>query len=635
MFRKSVNEEEELDEEIKNTSTLTVLKRLLKYVGLGNKRLLIPLLFIMAINIILSWFTPLIFRDFIDQGLGGGRNEGDINVVISLGTIFFLMTIAGVIMRISQGYIIQKMAIITMYNLREEMFTHFQELGLDYHHRKDKTAGKKINYLTGDIETINELIQSGMLVAVSNFLLIFGAIFFMIILSPLLSLVVFSIVPVIILIGLTLFSKARKYFKVLRERVSNVTSILDESIMGMRIIQAFAVEYNNYQQFNIATEEERESTMKAAKLMAFIPGTMTLIITTGFAILFFAAGVLIRQGSSTEGTLVAFMFYIFMFFDPLFSVIAFVTLLQNSVAAGARIIRLLDEEPSIKDELNAIEVDNLKGEIQYKDVNFSYEEDVPVLNNIDILIKEKERLALVGYTGAGKSTFIKLLTRFYDVDNGGHVLIDGKNIKDMKKKSLRKKMGIVLQDNFLFSGTIMENIKYGKSEATDQEVIEVATKIKIHDMIMNLEKGYDTVVGERGTRLSEGQKQLIAFARALILNPPILILDEATSSIDPFSELLIQEALETLLKGRTSITIAHRLSTIVKSDRIIVLDKGKIIEEGSHKELVNKKNGFYKHLYEMQFKDPNKSEVAQEKEKVELIDVSRDSYDKSDRSSFF
>ncbi len=636
MFGGPTREPKEADEEIKNTGAFKVITSLFKYLGLSNKRIIFPLIIIMIFNVLFSWFTPLIFRAFVDLGLMGGEaSEVNLNIVLILGILFFIMTISSVLTRIAQSYYVQKIAIRTMYNLREEMFTHFLDLGMDYHDRKDKTAGKKINYLTGDIETINELIQSGMLVAISNFFLIFGAVFFMLLLNPILTLIVFSIIPVFLLLGGTLFRKARKYFNELRERVSTVTSILDESIMGMRLIQAFAVEEEHYQLFNESTENERKTTMKAAKLNAFIPGLMTMILTFAFGVLFFIAGVMIREGSTTEGTLVAFMFYIFMFYEPLFALISFITLFQNSIAAGARIIRLLEEEPSIKDKSDAIEIDRARGKIDYRNVNFFYEEDVPVLKNVNVSIEEKERLALVGYTGAGKSTFIKLLTRFYDVSDGGAILIDNHDIRDIKKRSLIRQMGIVLQENFLFSGTIMENIKYGKLDATVEEVIAVAKKIQIHDMIMKFEKGYDTIVGERGARLSEGQRQLIAFARALILDPSILIFDEATSSIDPFSELLIQQALETLLKGRTSITIAHRLSTIMNADRILVLDKGKIIEEGTHQNLVKKENGFYKHLYEMQFKDPYKTEEIQDEQELEIIDVSRDSFDKEGRSSFF
>jgi ATP-binding cassette subfamily B protein len=389
--------------------------------------------------------------------------------------------------------------------------------------------------------------------------------------------------------------------------------------MGMKVIQSYAVEDENYEEFVKATEEERKTTMKTAKLNAFIPPTIILIITFGIALLLLASGALIRAGSLTQGTLISFIFYIFMFFEPLFSLISFVTMLQNSIAAGRRIIALLNEEISIQEDQNAIKVTDVKGKIEYSNVGFSYDSKTSVLKNITLNVRENERLALVGYTGAGKSTFIKLLSRFYDPTEG-KIEIDGINLKKFDLKSLRSKMGIVLQDNFLFSGTVKENIRYGKLDATKQEIVEAAKKVNAHHFIVNLENGYDTKVGERGNKLSEGQRQLIAFARALISDPPILILDEATSSIDPYSELLIQKALETLLRGRTSISIAHRLSTIINSDRIIVLDKGKIVEEGSHEELV-KLNGFYNHLYRMQFKDPFKEEEIEEKEfQIEDLD---------------
>ena len=591
-----------------NMKTLYILKRLVKYVGKKNKIYIYPLSIFITLSIILSWFTPLIFKFLVDDGLGGGVGSisGDINLIIYLGTLFFILTIVGALIRIAQGYIIQKLATLTMYNLRYELFIKFQKLGLDYHENPDRTAGKKISYLTNDVNTIQELIQSGLLMVIGNFFLVLGALGFMIFLSPQLTLVSFMIIPVILVISVGIIKKARKYFKELRERISKVTSELDESILGMRIIQAFAVEEENFKEFNNATELERKVSVKAAKLLAFIPGIIIFMTTVGLFILFFTAGALIREGLITPGTLVAFVFYVFMFYEPLISLVNFFTLVQNSITASGRIIRLLDESLSIQEKPHSIELDNIKGIIEYENINFEYDKNNPVLKNINLSIKEKERLALVGYTGAGKSTFIKLLSRFYDPVEG-NIKIDGINLKEMKIKSLRHNIGIVLQENFLFSGTIMDNIRYGKLNATDEEIIETSKKIRAHDMINELEKGYETFVEERGRNFSEGQRQLISFARALIADPPILILDEATSSIDPYSELLIQQALETLLKGRTSISIAHRLSTIINSDRIVVLDKGKIIEEGSHQELI-KKGGLYKYLYEMQFKDPFKKE---------------------------
>jgi ABC-type multidrug transport system fused ATPase/permease subunit len=619
----------------KKIKSLYVLKRLIKYIGVKNRVFIYPLIILISLNITFSWFTPLIFRKLVDDGLGGGlgSGSGDLDLIIMLGTWFFIFTIAGVLTRIGQGYIIQKLATLTMYNLREELFFKFQKLELDYHESIDKTVGKKISYLTNDVNTIQELIQSGLLMVIGNLFLVFGALGFMIILSPQLTLVSFIITPAIFIIGGGLFQKARKYFKELREQVAKVTSELDESILGMKIIQAFAVEEENFNEFNNATQLERKITLKTAKLMAFVPGIITFIITAGIGMLFFTAGVLIRDGLITQGTLVAFIFYIFMFFEPLISLVSFFTLVQNSIAAGDRIIKLLDEETSIKERFSSIEFEEVKGSIEIDKVNFEYENELPILKDINIQVKEKERLALVGYTGAGKSTLIKLLCRFYDPTQGD-IKIDGINLKDVKISNLRHKMGIVLQENFLFSGTVLENIRYGKLDATDNEIIETAKKVQAHDMIMKLENGYNTIVGERGSKLSEGQRQLIAFARALISNPPILILDEATSSIDPYSELLIQQALETLLKGRTSISIAHRLSTIVNSDRIIVLDKGKIVEQGSHKELIQK-GDLYNHLYEMQFKDPFKKEIPERFKELEDIEVDVDSFYDEDRFSRF
>jgi len=611
------------DEEYTRTmSTLQVIKRLYGYIGLGNRKYIYIFIIAVSFNALFSWFTPLLFKIFIDEGLGGGLTgtAGDINVIFLAGTLFFIFTISSVFIRIIQNYIIQKLATKTMYNLRSGIFNKLQFLGLDYYDGKDertgkfRTTGKIISYATNDVNTIQELIASGMLMVIGNFFLVFGALIFMIILSPHLTLFSFLLLVPIFFTASIVFRKARKYFKELRERVAVVNSVLDESIVGMRIIQSFAVEEENFSEFNEATNNEMEISIKSAKLFAFIPGIIILVMTIGIGSLIIASGFLVRQGLLTSGTLVAFIFYLFTFFEPIFQLVNFFTLLQNSISACERIIRLLNAEPSITDNEVAIDIDDIKGKIEYRNVDFEYEENTPILKNIDITIRENERLALVGYTGAGKTTLIKLISRFYDTTKGG-IYLDGLNLRDIKTNSLRGSMGIVLQENFLFSETIMDNIKYGKLDATDEEVIEAAKKVSAHEFIIELEDGYNTIVGERGSRLSEGQRQLIAFARALIADPPILILDEATSSIDPYSELLIQQALETLLKGRTSISIAHRLSTIINADRILVLNDGEIIEEGTHDELV-KKNGFYNHLYKMQFKDPFKKEKYDEKDKT-------------------
>lgn len=610
------------EEYIREMSTLQVIKRLYGYIGLGNRKYIYIFIIAVSFNALFSWFTPLLFKIFIDEGLGSGLTgtAGDVNVILFAGTLFFIFTISGVCIRIIQNYIIQKLATKTMYNLRSGIFNKLQFLGLDYYDGKDertgkfRTTGKIISYATSDVNTIQELIGSGMLMVIGNFFLVFGALIFMIILSPHLTLFSFLLLVPIFVTASIVFRKARKYFKELRERVAIVNSVLDESIIGMRIIQSFAVEEENFNEFNDATHNEMEISLKSAKLFAFIPGIIILTMTIGIGSLIIASGFLVRQGLLTPGTIVAFIFYLFTFFEPIFQLVGFFTLLQNSISACERIIRLLNAEPSITDNEVAMDIDDIKGKIEYRNVNFEYEENTPILKNIDITIREKERLALVGYTGAGKTTFIKLISRFYDTTKG-EIYLDGLNLRDIKINSLKEAMGIVLQETFLFSETIMDNIKYGKLDATDEEVIEAAKKVSAHEFIIELEDGYNTIVGERGSRLSEGQRQLIAFARALIADPPILILDEATSSVDPYSELLIQQALETLLEGRTSISIAHRLSTIINAERILVLDNGEIIEEGTHDELV-KKDGFYNHLYKMQFKDPFKKEKYDEEDNV-------------------
>jgi ATP-binding cassette subfamily B protein len=338
----------------------------------------------------------------------------------------------------------------------------------------------------------------------------------------------------------------------------------------------------------------------------FFP-TVQLIQAVGTGIVILYGGMMAFNGSlgttaNAIGTLIAFTLYVSRFFGPIFDLTNFYNVIQSALAAAERIFNLTDKQPEIKDAEKAIQLPVIKGEIVFKDVTFGYAPDHPVLHNVSFRIKPEETLALVGPTGAGKSTVIKLISRFYEAQSGS-VTIDGKDVKQISQESLRKQMGIVLQESFLFTGTIMENIRYGNLEATDEEVMNAAKTVGAHEYITKMPNGYNSEIGERGAGLSVGQKQLISFARALLRNPAILILDEATSSIDPYTDLLIRKAMKVLLKNRTSIIIAHRLSTVRNADRIFVVDNGRIIEEGNHRQLM-KKEGLYRHLYEMQFKEP-------------------------------
>ncbi|MHA1700154.1 MAG: ABC transporter ATP-binding protein, partial [Promethearchaeota archaeon] len=587
-----------------------VFKRLLEEIIKKDKKRVLFLLIFVFINSIIGMLIPFLFKGLMDQGF----KYYDRGIIYHYGFLFLILSFSGIFLSIISNYMIQYLANKVMFNIRGRMFRNLQNLSLDYYN--SQPSGKIISYITNDVETIQQLISSGFLTVFIDVFRLVGSVIFMIIIDWRLTLIAFSIIPLILMLGAVIFKKARRYFVLMRIKIAAVTSHTQESIAGMRVIKAFAIEEKDRLSYERATGEEREINLKAAKLFAMLPGLITSVISLGIAVLLLFSGYFYIQSvlyptpenNFQYGDLFAFLMYIFQFFGPIIQFVQFVTSIQNSMAAGERIIKLIDAKSSVKEKLNGIDIDSeffksIRPDniiIKFENINFEYEKGVPVLRNINLTTKPSERLALVGYTGAGKTTFTSLLCRFWDVTSG-RILINGVDIRNFKKRALRRLMGVVLQDNYLFPGTVMENIKYGKKDATDEEVYEITKKLGIHKFILNLENGYDTQVRERGSRLSAGQKQLITFARALLVDPLILILDEATSSIDPYSEILVKNALDKLLKGRTSITIAHRLSTVLNSDRILVMDNGEIVEQGTHQELVQKEKGLYKHLFSMQF----------------------------------
>jgi len=415
------------------------------------------------------------------------------------------------------------------------------------------------------------------------------------------------VIPLIVAVALLFNSKFRSAYLAQRTRISKITSKLQEGISGIREIQSFTKEREVIKEFRRSNLENLQANLQTTKVWGSFFSVIQLVQAIGMGVVIIYGGWLAFNGSlgsieDAVGTLITFSMYIGMFFRPIFDLTNFYNTVQSSLIAAERIFEMLDIEPEIKDSEDAIELPKINGEIEFRNVTFGYNPEHPILHDVSFHIKPKETVALVGATGAGKSTIVKLICRFYDPQKG-QILIDGHDIKKIKQRALRKQMGIVLQETFLFSGTIMENIKYGKPDATDEEAMAAAKLVGAHQFIEKLPDGYNTKIGERGAGLSVGQKQLIAFARALLRNPSILILDEATSSIDPYTDLLIRKAMKVLLKDRTSIIIAHRLSTVRDADRILVIDNGRIVEEGSHEELM-KKGGLYRHLYEMQFKEP-------------------------------
>jgi ABC-type multidrug transport system fused ATPase/permease subunit len=380
-------------------------------------------------------------------------------------------------------------------------------------------------------------------------------------------------------------------------------SNLQESISGIRVAQSFSRERKNAERFDRVNTENLQANVYAAQIFSLFFPTIEIIGAVGLAIVLFFGGRSVIDGKITLGILILFQSYVIRFFHPIMNLTMFYNSIQSAFAGAERIFELLDTPPDVLEVEGADDIGRTEGRVEFDNVVFGYVEDVKVLDGFDLEVASKERLAIVGPTGAGKSTVMNLLLRFYDVGDGT-VRLDGRDIRELSLSSLRGNMAIVLQDTYLFSGTISDNIRFGRPDATDEEVESVAKIVGADGFIRRLPAGYDTVVSERGSNLSVGQRQLISFARALLVDPPILLLDEATSSVDPYTELMIQDALEELLKNRTSIVIAHRLSTVRNSDRIIVIDQGKIVEEGGHEELIEK-GGMYKNLCEMQLMAAN------------------------------
>jgi ABC-type multidrug transport system fused ATPase/permease subunit len=602
-------EEKDVDEQFKSSRTMSdweILKRLFQFIGRDRKRLVVAFICIFT-NAVIGMIMPLIFQQLIDQGLGGSLNAttGSIQVIDYWGQIYAIVAAIMVVAYLGQNYLIQYLTTKMMYNMRREAFINLQDLGFDFFNAKDRSTGKVISYITNDVETIQELVQSGLLTIIAQIFTLVGSLIFMLVLSVDLTLFSLMILPVVAVLGISVFRLSRKYFREMRRKIAAVTGRLQESITGMRVIKQFAVEEQDFARFYKATDEELFINNKAARLFTLLPAVITVVMGLGLGLVLLRGGYLyIYVGNITEGTIFAFVMYLIQFVGPMASVFQFISLIQNSMAAGERLIKLIDTKSTIVDEAGAAQIVIPEGEVVFDNVSFEYEPGVPVLRNINLVTQPKERVAVVGYTGAGKTTMISLLSRFWDPTEG-RILIDGQDIQSVTQESLRNQMGIVLQDNFLFSGTIRNNIRYGKLDATDEEVEAAAKMVGAHDFIIEMDKGYDTQVAERGSRLSVGQRQLIAFARAIISNPPILILDEATSAVDPYSELIIQEALEKILGNRTSFTIAHRLSTILNAHTILVVDDGQIVEKGNHEELLAL-DGLYAHLYSMQFKESTK-----------------------------
>ncbi len=485
--------------------------------------------------------------------------------------------------------------------LREDLFAHIQSLSFTFF--DTRSAGKILVRVINDVNSLNDLFTNGIVNVLVDCLTLIILMVVMFVVNWKLTLISMCVLPLLLFIVFRLKRLMRKRWQKVRLKTSSMNGYLHESLSGMRVTEAFAREGENQQIFENVNEDIRKSWMSAIQVNnAFWPA-LDLTGTIG-TVLVYLFGVRM-MGAETNplelANMLLILWYLGRFWEPLNTLSNFYNSLLSAMASMERIFEIMDTPADIKDAPDAIDLPPIKGEVAFDHVVFSYEKDKPVLNDVNFTARAGQTVALVGPTGAGKSTVVNLISRFYDV-TGGSVKIDGYDVRSVRLRTLREQMSVMMQDSFIFSGTIMDNIRYGKLDATDDEVVAAAKAVYAHDFIMQTEKGYQTEVNERGSSLSVGQKQLISFARALLNDPKILILDEATSSIDTHTEILIQKALETLLKGRTSFVIAHRLSTIRNSDVIMVVRDGIIAERGSHDELIKLENGHYRALCDAQYK---------------------------------
>lgn len=581
----------DIDEELQEGFNFSHLKRLTKYMKPYKNKITISVV-LMLISSFVSLLGPYLIKIALDDIIPSGNL---INLII-LSLIYALsLILVSAFMKqriLTMGEVGQDILV----DMRNDLFVNLQTLPFSYY--DSRPHGKILVRVVNYINSLSDLLSNGFVNLIADTVTLFITIIFMFCLDYKLALVSLIALPVLIAVMMSLKKAQRLANQKLSSKQSNMNAYVHESINGIKVTQSFSREEENMKIYEDVCKQYSDSWIDSVKLNFLVWPSIDIISVASISLIYLF-GILIFDSSIKVGVLVAFIGYVWRFWAPITNIGNFYNTIINAMAYLERIFETMDEKPLIHDEPNAKILPSIEGHVEFKNVTFMYEEDNPILKNIDMNINSGESIALVGPTGAGKSTIVSLISRFYDI-NEGEILIDGINIKDVTLKSLRQQMGIMLQDSFIFSGTIMDNIRYGKLDATDEEVIEAAKIVQAHEFIMEFENGYYTEVNERGSRLSVGQRQLISFARALLANPRILILDEATSSIDTQTELLLQKGLDELLKGRTSFIIAHRLSTIKNSSRIMYIDDGRIVECGTHDELMSLK-GHYYNLYQSQY----------------------------------
>ena len=539
---------------------------------------------------------PVLIQVAIDHGIGTKERSGNLGILNATALAFVASLVVFWAVSCAQTYLLSWIGQRVLLDIRSRLFTHLQSLSLRYY---DRTAvGEVISRQTSDVSALNEVLTQGLTSTIADFVLLVGTIAIMTSMNWKLTLVTFTVLPVMYVIARLFARYGRNAYRRLRLAVADMNSNLAENIVGMRIVQAFRREERNSAQFDIVNDYNLQATYATIGPHAGIFPVTDLLDAAATVLLLWVGGQWILGDAASEltiGVLTAFMLFITRFFEPIRDLTTRFDVLQAAMAAGERIFGLLETEIEVADRADAGTLPAVKGHIEFDHVRFGYHPQVPVFEDLSFTVNPGDRLAFVGRTGAGKSTVIRLLMRFYDVESGA-VLIDGHDVRAVTQKSLRQQIGLVLQEPFLFAGTVRENIAYGWPEAADEDIVRASKLVGLHPFIAGLPDGYDSIVEERGGNVSGGQRQLISLARALLIDPRIIILDEATSSVDTETELLIQRGLDRLMQDRTAFIIAHRLSTIKNATRILVLDRGRLVEQGTHAELLDAE-GYYFRLY--------------------------------------
>ena len=585
----------DVDEVVEQKFDIKQLKRLVDYIRPYKGKMLFVLVLMLSSSG-LGMFLPKFLQIEMDKYIP----DKDIKSIVMLTALAGVIVLYSVISTRIKIDVTTKVGQDIIHTIREDIFKHLQELPFSYYDERPhgKIQVRVVNY----VNNLSDLLSNGIINTITDLCNLIFILIFMFAMSPKLTLICLCGLPVLVIYVVFLKRRQSHAWQVQSNKQSNLNAYIAESINGIRVTQAFVREEKNMDIFNDLSMSYRNAWLKAV-YYNFAMGPMVDLISTITTSFIYVVGVscIINGGQSgaTVGVLIAFTAYISRFWAPINTIASFYNSLLTAISYLERIFETIDEPVEVKDAPDATDMPPIKGDVSFENVKFSYEDGVPILKNVSFDVKQGQTIAIVGPTGAGKTTIVNLLSRFYNVDSG-KVLIDGIDISKVKIHSLRTQMGVMMQDSFIFSGTIMDNIRYGNKTATDEEVIKAAKTVCAHDFIMEMEDGYNTQVNERGSRLSVGQRQLISFARALLADPAILILDEATSSIDTETEIVLQEGLNNLLKGRTSFIIAHRLSTIKNADTIMYIDKGGIVEAGSHDELLENKGAYYE-LYMSQY----------------------------------